>query len=169
MNNNLLKKNFEKNGFILIKNVFSIEEVNSFRNFVKKKSLETLGNNNSNYKSLTITNQMDVLSYPEIRSALLNHKLIQSLKILLDGTPTYWGYSTFRWNEKAYRSFHNDAKNDKNCPFSTKYPLLRIGIYLQNHKKFSNGLKVWKGSCHTLRYGRTMLKKYYLRMEVLNI
>ena len=159
MNHIVSKEDFEKNGFTIIKNVFSKEEVNKFRNFIQKKSLEILGDDNLNYKDLTITNQKDVLSYPEINSAILNERLINSLKVLLDGLPAYWGYSTFRWNEKAYRSFHNDVKNDKNCPFSTKYPLLRIGIYLQDHSRFSNGLKVWKGSCHTLRYGRTMLKK----------
>ena len=163
MENVLIKEDFEKNGFTIIRDVFSKVEVDKFRNFVKEKSIETLGDYNSNYKNLLISNQKDVLSYPELSPAILNQKLIQSLKILLDGNPSYWGYSSFRWNEKVNRSFHNDAKNDKNCPFSTKYPLLRIGIYLQNHSEFSNGLKIWKGSCHALRYGRTMLKKIFFK------
>ena len=43
-------------------------------------------------------------------------------------------------------------------PLKLNILLLRIGIYLQNHKNFSNGLKVFKGSCHSFKYGRTLLK-----------
>ena len=152
---------FKKDGFIILRNIFTEEQVNNFRNFIKNKVMADLGDKKLNWKDLEQKNLKDVLSYSEISDAILNKKLIDSIRHLLNGDPVYWGYSSFRWNEKAYRSFHNDAKNDQNCPFSSNYPLLRIGIYLQDHSKFSNGLKVWKGSCHTLRYGRTMLRKIF--------
>ena len=43
---------------------------------------------------------------------------------------------------------------------------MRIGIYLQDHKNFSNGLKVFKGSCHSFKFGRTLLKKILKEKEL---
>ena len=33
-------------------------------------------------------------------------------------------------------------------------------------EKFSNGLKIFKGSCHTYKYGRTLLKKIFKDKEI---
>lgn len=161
MSQQFLLEQFKKDGFIILRNIFSEDQIKKFRSFIKDKVEADFGKKQTNWKELEQKNLKDVLSYSEINEAILNKDLIDSIRHLLNGDPVYWGYSSFRWNEKAYRSFHNDAKNDNQCPFSSNYPLLRIGIYLQDHSKFSNGLKVWKGSCHTLGYGRTLLKKIF--------
>ncbi len=156
---------FWKDGYIILRNVYSSEQVESFRQIIKNEVVKDLGHESKNYKLLQQVNLKDILSYEGLEDTILNEKLIKSINGILDENVVYWGYSSFRWNELAYRSFHNDAKNDFECPFSTKYPLLRIGIYLQDHSDFSNGLKIWKGSCHTLRYGRTLLKKVFLEKK----
>ena len=153
--------NFWKDGFIIVRDVYSKDEISEYRNFVSKESVKYFGNESSNYKELEVNNFKEILSYPEIQSVILNKKLIDSVKNILEGEVVYWGNSSFRWNEKAYRRFHNDAKNDFDCPFTTKYPLVRVGVYLQDHSSYSNGLKIWKGTRHTLRYGRKLLKKIF--------
>ena len=104
---------FKKDGFIILRNIFTEEQVNNFRNFIKNKVMADLGDKKLNWKDLEQKNLKDVLSYSEISDAILNKKLIDSIRHLLNGDPVYWGYSSFRWNEKAYRSFHNDAKRSK--------------------------------------------------------
>ena len=38
--------------------------------------------------------------------------------------------------------FHSDARNDNRDPLSSDYKVWRVGIYLQDHKNYSGGLKV---------------------------
>ena len=40
-----------------------------------------------------------------------------------------------------------------------------MNAILQDHKNFSNGLKVFKGSCHSFKFGRTLLKKILKEKE----
>ena len=160
MNEKTIKENFWKNGYVIIRGIYTNEQVLRYRKFIKDKIREIVGEGQKNWKELEITQNKDVLSYPELRDSILNKILLKAIKFILDDEDIYyWGYSSFRYNEKNYRSTHNDVKNDEENPFKTKYPLLRIGIYLQNHKNFSNGLKVFKGSCHSYKLGRTLLKK----------
>ena len=157
---------FWKNGYVVLRNIYSDEQIQRYRKFIKKNIEELVGKGKKNWKDLEIIKNRDVLSYPELRDSILNKNLLDSIKSIFENEDFYyWGYSTFRYNEKSYRSVHNDAKNDYQNPFKTPYPLLRIGIYLQDHKNFSNGLKVFKGSCHSLKYGRTMLKKILKEKE----
>ena len=151
---------FKKNGYIILRNVYSKDQILRYRKFIKNKIQESRGLEKKNWKDLENLNFKDILSYPELRDVILNRNLLEKIKILLnDEEVYYWGYSSFRYNEKTYRSTHNDAKNDDDNPFKTFYPLLRIGVYLQDHEKFSNGLKIFKGSKHSYNYGRTLLKK----------
>ena len=167
MNKDELKNFFFKNGYVVLRNIYTEEQIQRYRKFIKKKIEHYIGKKQKNWKELENIQFKDVLSYPEISDAILNEELLNNIKILLDENEIYyWGYSSFRYNEQSYRSTHNDAKNDYENPFKSKYPLLRIGIYLQDHKKFSNGLKIFKGSCHTYKYGRTLLKKIFKDKEI---
>lgn len=165
-NEEILKKSFWENGYTVIRNVYSNEQIKKFRNFIKKKGEEITGSEKKDWRILKGEGMKDVMSYDELRDSLLNETLIKSIKKILDDEEIYyWGYSRFRYNEKTYRNIHNDAKNDNQNPFKTKYPILRIGIYLQDHKNFSDGLKIFKKSCHSFKLGRTLLKKVFKERE----
>ena len=149
-----LVDDYKKYGYVILKNVFEDDEIRSFRNEIKKHELDLEKNvhrNNNNLK--------DVLSYSNLSKALLNKKLINTIKQLLNSTPIYFGQSSFRWNEKPSRGFHNDANNDNECPFQSEYPILRIGIYFQDHDQTSGGLKIWPKSNSVWQPGRALLKK----------
>lgn len=150
------KEHFNKFGYVILPNVFKPNEINDLRNEIKLQE-ENLKKNISRTKS----SLKDVLSYPSLSKAILKNEIVDLLRILLDEKPIYWGESSFRWNENPSRAFHNDAKNDNECPFKTKYNLLRFGIYLQDHDKSSGGLKIWPKSNSILQPGRQLLKKIF--------
>ena len=77
--------NFWKDGFIIIRDVYSKDEISEYRNFVSKESVKYFGNESSNYKELEVNNFKEILSYPEIQSVILNKKLIDSVKNILEG------------------------------------------------------------------------------------
>lgn len=167
MDKDHIKNYFWKNGYVVLRNIYNDEQIQRYREFIKKNIEEIVGQGKKNWKDIEIKENKDVLSYPEIRDSILNKNLLDAIKSIFDDEDFYyWGYSSFRYNEQSYRSTHNDVKNDNENPFKTKYSLLRIGIYLQDHKNFSNGLKVFKGSSHSLKFGRTLLKKILKEKEL---
>ena len=162
-----LKKNFWKNGYTVIRNVYTKDQIIRFRNFIKKKGEEITGSEQKDWRTLKGEGLKDVLSYKELRDSILNETLLKTIKHIFDDENIYyWGYSRFRFNEKTHRNTHNDAKNDNQNPFKTKYPILRIGIYLQDHKNYSDGLKIFKKSCHSFKLGRTLLRKIIKENEL---
>lgn len=161
------RKNFWKNGYIIIRDVFSKNQILKFRTFIKKKSEEIVGTDKKDWRKINLEGMKDILSYEELRDSILNKKLLDTVKYLLeDENIYYWGYSRFRYNEKSYRNIHNDAKNDFKNPFDTKYPILRTGVYLQDHKNFSDGLKIFKKSCHAYKFGRAIIKKAFKEKDL---
>ena len=150
------KEHFDKYGYVVLSNVFKDNEINDLRNEIKLHENDLKKNVSKTKSSLK-----DVLSYPLLSKAILKNEIIDLLKILLDEKPIYWGESSFRWNENPSRAFHNDAKNDNECPFKSKYNLLRFGIYLQDHDSSSGGLKIWPKSNSILQPGRQLFKKIF--------
>ena len=127
MNREEIKKSFWKNGYVVLRNIYNDEQIQRYRKFIKNNIEELVGKDSKNWKDLEIIENKDVLSYSEIRDSILNKNLLEAIKSIFDNEDFYyWGYSSFRYNEKNYRSIHNDAKNDNENPFKTKYPLLRI-------------------------------------------
>ncbi len=162
-----IKKNFWENGYAVIRNIYTKDQIIRFRNFIKKTGEEIAGSEQKDWRTLKGEGLKDVLSYRELRDSILNENLLKTIKHIFDDEDIYyWGYSRFRFNEKTYRNTHNDAKNDNQNPFKTKYPILRIGIYLQDHKNYSDGLKIFKKSCHSFKLGRTLLKKIIKENEL---
>ncbi len=162
-----IKKNFWENGYAVIRNIYTKDQIIRFRNFIKKTGEEIAGSEQKDWRTLKGEGLKDVLSYRELRDSILNENLLKTIKHIFDDEDIYyWGYSRFRFNEKTYRNTHNDAKNDNKNPFKTKYPILRIGIYLQDHKNYSDGLKIFKKSCHSFKLGRTLLKKIIKENEL---
>ena len=129
MDKDKLKNYFWKNGYVILRNIYSDEQIHRYRKFIKKNIEEIVGQGQKNWKDLEIKENKDVLSYPELRDSILNKKLLDAIKSIFDDENFYyWGYSSFRYNEKSYRSTHNDAKNDKENPFKTA-SRLDISLY----------------------------------------
>lgn len=124
---------YTTNGFAIVKDVFTLDEVLEMRRrcaLVYKREGGKLG---------------DIASYPELRDILLDDRVLTVARAVLED-PVYFGDSTFYANSRFDRHIHNDAKGDLGDPARTSYSILRMGIYLQDHAFHSNGLKVRPGS-----------------------
>ncbi len=121
-------------GFALVKNVFKLDEVMEMRRRCARVFEKTGGKIG------------DAASYPEIRDALLDERILTILRAVLGDELVYFGDSTIYANSRFDRHIHNDARGDTDDPSRSDYGILRMGIYLQDHAFHSNGLKVRPGS-----------------------
>lgn len=142
-------KNYEKDGYVVIKGLFNTTEVAEFK---------------SRIASLAGTSSMagDALSAPALRSIMLDDRILSVLKILLGPRVVYFGDSTVRYDaNEGSRGFHKDSLSDFEDPSSTAHPVLRFGLYMQDHVGHSGGLKVRRGSHRHAFLGRSSLKRLF--------
>jgi hypothetical protein len=164
MNNLLIdKKRFDEDGYLLVRNVFTAEEIENFRKLAyeqyeidKSKKLDfQLTNLNSKAKY----NKGDLLSKEKLHHVLLDDRILQIARTILGSDDiVYFGDSSYQIGT-GLRGFHRDNidRTDLNGPdWQGEYTLIRIGIYLQNHKDYSGGLKIKVGS-HKKADGKAIL------------
>ena len=134
----------DRDGFLLIRDVFTDEEVEEIRHDIRETDRECGGV------------QTDLMSHPRLRGILLDQRIIDIFKQLIGEDLVYFGWSSFRCADTrtSPRTFHNDSKGDPSNlhskyladPIATNYPVFRFGLYLQDHATHSGGLKVRVGS-----------------------
>ena len=89
-----------------------------------------------------------ILSNKYLSNLFLNNKLINLLTDIIGQKPVYFGDSTFQIASLAggiQNGFHKDCvdrKNSSGIDWEDDYSIIRIGIYLQDHKNYSEGLVV---------------------------
>jgi hypothetical protein len=89
----------------------------------------------------------DILSMDELRHVLLDPRLIAVVRALLGGDPAYFGDSNVRIGAGGRLGWqcHRDNvdKDDLDGPdWRDPYPLIRCGLYLEDHIHHSAGLGV---------------------------
>jgi hypothetical protein len=132
------RETLKTKGWVLIKNVFNRTEIEQFRKdaITYRKSDQT----------------GDLLSDKSLNKIITDDRILNIASGLLQDTPVYFGDSTatvHSIDNRISHGFHKDSadKNDGNAPdFKTEYSILRVGIYLQDHSKHSQGLIVRDGS-----------------------
>jgi hypothetical protein len=147
------KNKFDTEGYLLVRNVFKPEEIEHFRELAyeqyeidkNKQLVFQLNNINSQAKY----NQGDLLSKEKLNHVLLDDRILQIARTILGSEEiVYFGDSSYQIGT-GLRGFHRDNidRTDFNGPdWKGEYTLIRIGIYLQNHKDYSGGLKIKVGS-----------------------
>lgn len=139
------ENDFQKNGFLHIKNLFSKDEIDTLRNKI------------SNLKSL----DKDVMSIDELRDYLLDERVLNILRSILGVDIVYFGDSCVKRDmDDGYRGFHRDSQLDFEDPSKTEYPVVRFGIYMQDHKNYGGGLKLRVGSHRHEYFGPQNLKRF---------
>lgn len=142
---------YRRYGYTIFRNVFNTEEVASMRKECLAKG-------------------RDVLFGPrDFGGILFSQKLIDPLNQVLGPRIVYFGLASSRSGDEVVdwssRHFHVDARGD-NFDYTQPYPLVRTGIYLQDHDAYSGGLKLrpgsWKRFC-VEQYGARRLIKQVLR------
>lgn len=122
------KEQIDKHGWLIIKNVFTKEEIDIFRGYAEKDKDHT----------------GDLLSAKLLSKIITDERIINICKESVgNDNLVYFGDSTMSYNTKL-SGFHKDSKdrfNKDSAEFTDKdYSLLRLGIYLQDHSNHSKGL-----------------------------
>jgi hypothetical protein len=133
-----LRTEYLTNGFIVIKSVFAKEYIANLR-----KKMITLSQKN--------WDEYELLLDEDVQNLILNEKLINSIKEILDTSQLLYftdsGVANHKEPFKNINGYHNDERGaDQNIPYDQEYPIVRAGIYFENMKDFSGGLKMKKKS-----------------------
>lgn len=148
-----IQKKFEEDGYVLARGIFSATEIANFRSLVYKQfeadEKQGLTFRLANSKSQASYAKGDLLSKEYLYKILLDDRVLQvAREVLGDAKLIYFGDSSYQIGT-GLRGFHRDSidREDLNGPdWKSPYTLIRLGIYLQNHRNFSGGLKVKPGS-----------------------
>jgi len=133
-----LRKHFEEHGWVLIKGLFSKEEVAQWRKDLRKSIDEGI--------------KGDILSNPYLHQLVYDDRIIKALKEVIDGTPVYSGDGNYLWNNKQW-GYHKDVpdREDQKAPdWLGPYTVVRSGIYLQDTTHSSGGLLLRDKSHNTI-------------------
>lgn len=151
---------FEQTGYAVKYGVFSKEEIALMRESVGEQYAHDEMNKLTFAlpKTTAKYNRGDLLSKSYLRSILLDPRIIQMAKDVLNADKlVYFGDSTYQIGTGA-RGFHRDSvdREFKSGPdWEDGYNIIRLGIYLQDHSNYSGGLKVKLGS-HKQKSGPTI-------------
>ncbi|MFK8038656.1 MAG: phytanoyl-CoA dioxygenase family protein [Crocinitomicaceae bacterium] len=147
------KEKFDRDGFLLLKNVLSTDEVKLLRE-VAYKTVKEDEKKGTLFMHRFAKNHLGCLSnIPEFKSLIINDKIINIAEKVLGKKPVFFGDSIFEIGIGS-RGFHKDTSERKkqNHPDWTEdYPIIRIAFYLEDHDNYSGGLKVRIGSNKTVK------------------
>jgi hypothetical protein len=141
MNTNLAidKQRFEQDGYLVVKNVFTPGEIKQLRDEAYKQyELDAA-------KKLTF----QIPNLPTKAKYSKGDRILTiARKILGSNDLIYFGDSSYQIGT-GLRGFHRDNIDRTNLSgpdWQGEYTLLRLGIYLQDHKNYSGGLKIKLGT-----------------------
>lgn len=107
------------------------------------------------------------MSKDGLRQIVLDERTRTIAARLLGAEPVYFGYSSFQvgGEPRPRLSWHKDNRlGDRENPRgldwkADRYPLIRFGVYFQDHARHSGGLAVRAGSNHSTRlwWGKPVL------------
>jgi len=126
---------FWKDGFTIVRNVFTKQEIDTLREAA--------------YESRDL-GPGDLLSKPAMRHVLLDGRLVEITRQVLNRDDiVYYGDSAYTITP-GRPGYHKDNadRTDRNAPDWKKdpYTQIRLGVYLQDHYRHSGGLNVRLGS-----------------------
>lgn len=144
-----IQARYRRDGLVIVKRAFSPAEIEELRARVASiPEAQRKG---------------DVLSCAPLRSVLFDPRVIDPVKAILGPRVLYFGDSTIRWETTdGTRSFHRDSELDEVDPATTEYPVIRVGLYLQDHARHGGGLKVRVGSYKHVFLGRRNFKRLFV-------
>jgi hypothetical protein len=142
-------------GYVIVPEVFPKEEILKFRRLVQILRERELAEGKNVERDPDWPNVLyvlgDLLAKEELRALdylVFHPKIVSLARLLLGPDLVYFGDSTVQVGQ-GRRGFHKDnvtRYDPQGADWKGDYPLLRIGLYLQDHTRWSGGLKVRAGS-----------------------
>ena len=141
---------FQRDGFILVKSVFSQQEVSTLISAIAVGAeKERVAGRIVRPHTGEIAPLKDLVSIDGLGDLIFDERVVRLARLLLGvAKPVYFGDSGIMVGG-ALRGFHKDNSNrdDKaHRDWQSPYNLIRFGIYLQDHARFSGGLRLRIGS-----------------------
>lgn len=129
---------FWEDGYLIIKSVFSEQEIELIRSHIESYNA-TLAKGQP--KGDILSNDND-----QISEVIYDPRIVGIAKNILGGLPVYFGDSTISIGSH-HRGWHKDNRipdrfQHNLADWSSRYSLIRFGIYLQDHRYSSGGLAV---------------------------
>ena len=124
------RQKFNEQGYLHVPGVFESAEVESLRAACARGV------------------SMELLGHEVFREVLLDPRVVRIVSEVLGGPPVYFGDSVAKdasAQTDGKRGLHADSRLD-DYDFKRDYPIVRVGLYLQDHDVFSGGLKLVPGS-----------------------
>lgn len=151
---------FHNEGYLLIKNVFSDKEIKNLRDEAFKVFSENKDNLfNQGNSSFLIS---DLLTQSFSRKLVFDKRILEIARAILGREVIYYGYSSCQINWKVSFPFRNfgwhkdnrvsDRNDSSGLDWQGLYPMIRFGIYLQDHKNRNGGLSVKLKSHNSVQY-----------------
>lgn len=145
---------FWKDGYLVVKSIFTEEEIETLRSEVEVFDQAAPSGQSKG----------DILSNSniELSKIIYDPRILNIAKEILGEVPVYFGDSTISIGSH-HRGWHKDNRIPDRfqhhlADWSSQYPLIRFGVYLQDHKQHSGGLAVRAGSHNPSRLVRKLNK-----------
>jgi Phytanoyl-CoA dioxygenase (PhyH) len=155
---------FNRDGYLIVRDVFSPDEARSLRETVYRLAREGLTASDPSFLG------SDLSVYPELCNLIVDERLVEISRQLVGDGPVYYRDSAVNIGGSG-RGWHKDNRNSDRCDLAApdwdgRYPLLRMGIYLEDHAEHSGGLALRVGS-HVDRPSlrRTLAKAFWSAVE----
>ncbi len=147
------KASFERDGYLVVKSVFTPGEIKQMREEAYKQyeidKQKKLDFQLPHLPTKAKYSKGDLLSKELLRHALLDDRILKIARTILGSNDLiYFGDSSYQIGT-GLRGFHRDNidRTDLTGPdWKGDYTLIRLGIYLQDHKNYSGGLKIKVGT-----------------------
>jgi hypothetical protein len=147
---------FQSNGYLVVKDVIPARKIEEMRDafaIIREKS-KSVGNALSDPKYPNATFLLgDLTSFSELEPfdfLVFNKNVVDIVKSLIGTDIVYFGESNTQ-SDLAVRGNHKDSRvsdreDASGLDWQGDYPLVRVGIYLNDSDVYSGGLKVMPGS-----------------------
>ena len=133
---NIDKARFEQDGYVVVKNVFTADEIKQLREEAYKQyeidKQKKLDFQYSNFKTEAKYTRGDLLSKELLRHALLDERILKIARTILGKNELiYFGDSSYQIGT-GLRGFHRDCidRTNLNGPdWQGEYTLVRLGLF----------------------------------------
>ncbi len=143
------REQFEQQGYLIVRHVFTPEEVAELRQSAYEHRDQQQQRGLVAQVKQAASIKGDLLSKNGLGWVIYDSRIVSIATEILGNTPVYFSDSTYQIGT-GLRGFHRDnidrLQFGKGADWDGTYPLIRFGIYLQDHDTYSGGIRFKAGS-----------------------
>jgi hypothetical protein len=143
------REQFEQQGYLIVRNVFTPEEVTKLRQAAYAHRDEQQQRGLIRQVKQAASVKGDLLSKDGLGWIIYDPRIVAIATEILGDTPVYFSDSTYQIGTGT-RGFHRDnidrRQFGEGADWDGPYPLIRFGVYLQDHDTYSGGIRFKAGS-----------------------